>query len=351
MNSRPVPAAAILPSRNEPDTIAAVTTAVDDALDHPGALIINADSSDHPATAQQFAQTPTRARKISLTGLPRGKGAQILAALDRLPVSDGPLLIADTDTRTPDPRIYRALARAAEPGCAIADYPRYWDEANLTSHLARPLIAATTGWDVPQPLAGDLALAPSTLDILRAAARGLSADLRSSVNGYGIDAFLLLTAAHAGRITSVPLTTPKQHAASFPHLTDIYHQAVPVLLALTARWTPPPASPTARYRTTDRELTGERLEFMHQVLDQLASGPAGSDMESWPRHLAEAWHAVRNGTPPHQAAAILWPHYIHRVRGWLTPHRSPAQRAAELTATHARLADHLAARPVWSPHP
>ncbi|MEU2026980.1 hypothetical protein ABZ565_33315 [Streptomyces sp. NPDC016469] len=111
-------------------------------------MIIHADSSDTPDTATQFAATPTRADTSGLAGLPRGKGAQILAALRRPELVDAEVvLIADTDTRNPDPAVYRALLDQVRAGAAlaIADYPRHWDEANLTNHVARPLIAATTG--------------------------------------------------------------------------------------------------------------------------------------------------------------------------------------------------------------
>ncbi|WNI18082.1 hypothetical protein [Actinacidiphila sp. ITFR-21] len=342
----PPPAAAVLPSRNEPATIAAVTTAVDTALDDDRAVIVHADSSDDPATARIFNATPTRARKISLTDLPRGKGTQIFHALTHLPGGTGPVLIADTDTRNPNPAVYRALLdRALESGgCAIADYPRYWDEANLTSHLARPLIAATTGHDVPQPLAGDLALPARAVRAALLADLKLAPDLAGAVDGYGIDAFLLLTAARTGPVSSIPLHAPKQHAASFPHLQRIYDQAVPVLLALTTRQPPPPAGearPAARYRPAERQVAPERLASMLAALGELAPAEPRYDAAPWPLPVAEAWHAVRSGTTPYQAAQTLWPAYVHRVRTWLTAPPSGG-RAADLAAAHATLATALA---------
>ncbi|AVH55553.1 MULTISPECIES: hypothetical protein [Streptomyces] len=333
------PAAAILPSRDEPATIAAVTTAVDAALNDPCAIIVHADSSDHPATSDHFTATPTRARKISLTSLPRGKGAQILEALTHLPDTAGPVLIADTDTRNPDPAVYRELLAHGDHGYAIADYPRYWDEANLTSHLARPLIAATTGHDVPQPLAGDLALSARALRAVRTAANRADAQLRPAVDGYGIDAFLLLTAAPTGRLTSVTVLAPKTHAASFPHLPHIYAQAVPVLLALTAGW-PHQLAPGASappYRPAHRSLDHGRRAAMVAALDAFAPPDPRYDACPWPQAVADAWHSVRNGADPHEAAHGLWPHYVHRVRTWLTSATPPDERAAQLAATHTRL--------------
>ncbi|WP_217231240.1 hypothetical protein [Streptomyces anulatus] len=337
--------AAILPSRNEPATIAAVTTAADQATGE-GAVIVHADSSDTPDTAARFAATLTRAGKIALTGLPRGKGAQILAALQHPELADAEaVLIADTDTRTPTPGLYRALLDQVHGGAAfaIADYPRYWDEANLTNHLARPLIAATTGLDVPQPLAGDLAISRRALDAVTRTAATLPPDLTQCVDGYGIDAFLLVTAAATGPVASVRTDVPKRHAASFPHLPVIFHQAVPVLLHLTAPRTPPPApglgSPSP-YRTDDRVLTPDRLTAMLTMLRDLSSQPHRyDDGRPWPLPVADAWRAINSGAPPVEAAAELWPHYLHRVHGWLTraQHLTARHRADQLAAAHVRL--------------
>ncbi|MEW2615142.1 hypothetical protein AB0937_34160 [Streptomyces sp. NPDC047880] len=336
--------AVILPSRNEPTTISAVTAAVDAALGDSAAVIVHADTSDTPQTAEQFTTTATRAAKLGLTGLVRGKGAQILAAA-RCPQTAGAavVLIADTDTRNPDPAVYRALLDRVRGGAAlaIADYPRHWDEANLTNHLARPLITAVTGHDVPQPLAGDLALSRAALDAALRAAEALPEDLAACVDGYGIDAFLLLTAATAGPVTSVRLAEPKRHAASFPHLPVIYHQAVPVLLHLTAGR--PPRTPVdedpALYRAAPRDIEPARLQAMLTALDSLGPRPDGYDERPWPLPAADAWHAVNSGTPAAEAARQLWPYYLHRVRDWLATgqHATAEQRAETLAAAHARL--------------
>ncbi|KUN17644.1 hypothetical protein AQJ11_37945 [Streptomyces corchorusii] len=337
--------AAILPSRNEPDTIAAVTTAIDAALAEHRSVIVNADSSDTPDTSERFVATGTRAAKVSLASLVRGKGAQILAAARRPEIADAhAVLITDTDTLGPDPAVYAALLERISGGAAlaIADYPRHWDEANLTNHLARPLIAATTGHDVPQPLAGDLALSRAALDAVLRAVGALPAEVSACMDGYGIDAFLLLTAATVGHIASVRIDRPKQHAGSFPHLAAIYHQAVPVLLHLTATWAPPPAPPsgeTALYRVADRPVGHARLSAMLTTLDSFGPHPGGYDEHPWPLTAADAWHAVNSGMPAPDAARRLWPHYLRRVTDWLTSgqHATTRQRADALAAAHARL--------------
>jgi len=317
---------------------------VDTTFGEERAVILHADSSDTPDTARRFATTPTRARKVALTGLARGKGAQILAAARRPEVVDAAVvLIADTDTRNPDPAVYRALLDCVREGAAlaIADYPRHWSEANLTNHLARSLIAAATGHDVPQPLAGDLAVSRDALAAALRAAETLPTELSACVDGYGIDAFLLLTVAARGPVASVRLDEPKQHAGSFPHLPAFYHQAVPVLLHLTAAWNPlaSPGRGPALYRVADRELEPARLEAMLTTLDGLAPPPDGYDERPWPLPAADAWHAVNSGAPASDAARQLWPHYLHRVRDWLTSGQDATtrQRAQQLAAAHTRL--------------
>lgn len=337
-------AAVILPSRNESATISAVAVAADDALGG-GSVIIHADSSDTAATVRAFTATRTRAAKITLAGLTRGKGAQVLAAARRAEAAAADVvLVADTDTRNPDPAVYRALLQAVRGGAglAIADYPRHWDEANLTSHLARPLIAAATGLDVPQPLAGDLAVSGQALGSAVRACEALPGDLGECAEGYGIDAFLLLTAAARGPVTSVPFQQAKLHAGSFPHLPAIYQQAVPVLLYLTAQWTPGGAAGArepAVYRTGDRLLAPRRLEEMLAALDAFVPPAGRYDGGPWPAPVADAWRAVRSGTPAADASRRLWPHYVTRVRDWLAAGQgaAPGRRAAALSAAHACL--------------
>ncbi|MFJ2745444.1 hypothetical protein ACIO3O_37945 [Streptomyces sp. NPDC087440] len=336
------PAAAILPSRNEAETIAAVVRAADAALDDPNAVIVHADASSGPETAARFAAVPTTARKVGLTGLPLGKGIQVLHALAELGIGTGPILIADTDTRTPDPALYRSLLERCTAGdaYAIADYPRFWDEGNLTNHLARPLIAAATGLDIPQPLAGDLAMNTRAIEAATAAASQLPPALATSVHGYGIDAFLLLTAARVGAVVTVRASAPKLHAASFPHLADIYDQAVPVLLALTGPPTRTYRPAPVDYRLTERELGHPQRSRMQDVLDALAPPDPRYDAHPWPAPVTEAWHRVTTGqASPHDASAALRPYYIHRVRTWLTT--PPTARAHLLVQAHRQLAADL----------
>ncbi|WP_367140627.1 MULTISPECIES: hypothetical protein [Streptomyces] len=336
-------AVAILPSRSEAATIADVTSAVDQAIDDPTALIINADCSLDSATTAAFSAVPTRARKLPITHVPAGKGRQVLYALQLVEMPpDTVVLIADTDTRNPEPAMYRALLDAARAGagCAVADYRRYWDEGNLTHHIARPLLAAT-GIDLPQPLAGDIALSDEACTYALAHRRDLPHELGECVDGYGIDAFLVTAAARSGqRVTGIPLERTKQHAPSFPHLPAIFQQAVPVLLAVTAERPLRAAEHPGRvaYQLTDRPIPDDRLAAMVTALDRLAPHTTELSADPWPAPLFAAWRATRNGIPAAQAATTLWPFYIERVRTWLTTSHLPiTARGARLAEAHQRL--------------
>jgi hypothetical protein len=329
---------AILPSRDEADTIAAVTRAVDAALDDDRALIVHADSSSTPATAVAFRATATRARTVCLTGLPTGKGAQILRALDHHG-QECVVLLADTDTRNPDPATYRALLNIVVQGAvmALADYPRYWDEANLTNHLARGLIALATGHDVPQPLAGDLALSAAAIRSVPERYHALPGQLARCVEGYGIDAFLLQAAARAEEpIVPVRLARTKQHAPSFPHLPVIFAQAVPVLLhpAVSGLAMAPEVG---AFRLTDRELPARRLTRMLAQLRALRPAESRYDQTAWPHALAAAWRAVAGGVAAVTAAQWLWPAYLDHVSTWLADTSGMATRALTLRAAATEL--------------
>ncbi|MFF4647754.1 hypothetical protein [Streptomyces sp. NPDC001389] len=347
--------AAVLPSRDEAATIAAVATAVDRALNDPEAVIVNVDCSTDQSTSQAFLSTPTLAQKVPVAGVSQGKGSQVLHGLALLPPGHGAVLVADTDTRNPHADMYRKLLDAVRGGSALAaaDYRRFWDEGNLTHHVARPLLAAATGIDLAQPLAGDIALSPDTVRRAAADRLDLTPSLSACVDGYGIDAFLVMAAAGTGQpVTSVPLDRTKEHAPSFPHLPAIFRQAVPVLLALTGQGHARQA-PAATYSLAQRTLTDDRLHHMLTELDRLSPPHPDHQSLTWPRPLFDAWTSVQTGADPVDAAATLWPFYIQRVRSWLATGASARLRVrrARLAIAHAELTRHITDRTTHGSRP
>jgi glucosylglycerate synthase len=336
------PWAVVLPSRDEAATIQAVAEVADQAIADHTALLVHVDHSRDWTTEAAFARAQVRAARRSLRTPRAGKGRQVLRGLADLPL-DRSALVIDTDTRNPRPERYRALMAAVTDGAdlAVADYRRHWFEANLTNHIARPLIAATLGLDLPQPLAGDIALSARAVRVVRGHYEtGLDSALRPYVDGYGIDAFLVLASSAASLdIRSVPLSGRKEHAPSFPHLSQIFHDAVPVLLAMTRR--------TARCRGASAlpvyylAPTALPDHARQRMLDRLQLWRAETDSESpakaWPDALVQAWRTVRAGESPAAASARLWPAYLERVRDYLTLGSRSGTSAACVTLTAAAL--------------
>lgn len=330
--------AAVLPSRNEAATVAGVARAVDQALTGWPALIINVDSSSDTTTHDAFTRTSLHATKRGLYDLPCGKGSQVMRGLADTGGA-GCVLMLDTDTRNPYPARYRRLVEAVLDGAdlALLDYRRSWFEGNLTNHVARPLIATATGHDIPQPIGGDIALSRRAVEVVHATYSGLDDELQGCVDGYGIDAFITRTIAcnPGATVTSIPIDGVKRHAPSFPHLHDIFRQAVPVLLNASPSlpsWSLPsePAftlAPTA--------LPAETLHDMDRRLAQLrADAPPASCTGEWPAPLADAWCQARAGEPA-AAATRLWPAYLDRVRAYLALASRDGCRAAENTLVTA----------------
>src|SRR5205823_10968409 len=70
------------------------------------------------------------------------------------------LILLDADVRSTEPVWIRHLAatNSDEPTLAVPIYERDRYEAEVTNHVARPLVAALFGSAVQQPIAGDFAL-------------------------------------------------------------------------------------------------------------------------------------------------------------------------------------------------
>ncbi len=310
--------AAVLPSRDEATTIAEVTRAVAAAISPYFATVINVDSSGDDTTRTAFDQARCRAPRHGLTTDLQGKGIQVVTGLARCSEAADCILLADTDTRDPDPTTYRHLVRSILDGAdlALAGYRRHWYEGNLTNHIARPLVAAVTGHDITQPIVGDIALSVRAARIVLAEYRDLSGALRPAVDGYGIDAFITLTVALLGdSVDTVPLDRVKRHAPSFPHLRSIFHDAMPVLLADSLRARPWTAVLEPHFDLDATPVRASSLTTMCDWLDRAAQ-PAADDAP-WPAPLVRAWNQARSGHPLQRITQELWSPYARRVRQYL----------------------------------
>ncbi|MGH3937780.1 MAG: hypothetical protein ACRDTG_03970 [Pseudonocardiaceae bacterium] len=190
---------------------------------------------------------------------------------------------------------------------------------------------------MPQPLAGDLALSEVAVSAIAWHYAALPAEIASLVDGYGIDAFLLHTAATSGPVRPVRLETTKRHAPSFLHLPAIFAQAVPVLLH-PATTRAPHIPLITEFRLTDRTLPDQQQTMLH-TLRRLRPGTSRYDGTPWVQAVAHTWHAVADGVSAVTAAGWLWPAYLDHVHTWLASGASTtlAQREHALRASSTDL--------------
>lgn len=314
--------AAVLPTQNEANTIASVAAAAAVAIGTTDAVMINVDASYSDETAQIFHSLSLPIRKQQLRLTEAGKGRQIFAGL-RLVSSADCVLVIDTDTKNADHSTYEALISAVACGAdlAIADYPRFWYEGNLSNHIIRPLLLATTGLDIPQPIAGDIALSHRAVKALLEWFDTTSAiqPILTEINGYGIDIAILLKCFAIGKLTPVRLDRPKRHAVSFPHYRQIYEEEVPVLLSgLKSFPIPLTTACDSSFRLDGGHLDDDQYNKMLLTLYDWKSGLKETNMmNSWPKPLFEAWWAVKNGSDIKTVTADLWPAYVQRTIDYL----------------------------------
>lgn len=154
-----------LPSYCEADTIGRVTADADAAAAtlpfRAEAVLVNADNASPDGTAEAFLATSTEHPKHVITTKRRGKGANTLALLRYLHEEQFDAFVSiDTDLAEVPADWIHALVGAVRDG---ADFcyplrPPRWNGADLTYHLAYPVLAAIYGTDLREPLSGDLAM-------------------------------------------------------------------------------------------------------------------------------------------------------------------------------------------------
>ena len=309
--------AVILPSRNEEATIASVTETVDGALQDVETTIINVDASADDQTRNAFVGTRTKARKMSLRVSRPGKGLQVWAGIRALPDIPDALLVFDTDNRAPNPIIFRALFDQIASGAdfASANYRRHWFEGNLTNHVARPLVLANTGVDVAQPIPGEMALSHSQVCCsLKRRSADYSVEFVHAIDGYGIDAFLLLTCLSSKlRFSAIDTNEVKLHAPSFPHLPQIFREALPVLCAPEFRLHHQNCSWSGRFEL-NAAGTSPDIQRMLVTIDTLGSAEA---REPFPTKLFRVWSTCTTEHIALAAVGDLWEDYLNCVRQYL----------------------------------
>ncbi len=321
MNERIWNVVAVLPSRDEAETIGAVAKSIEDALRSCHRALINVDSSETPLTSEAFLTGPTTAHRESIQ-CKRGKGWQVLEGLKHADDADI-VLLADTDVRNPSDDIYRGMVDAVADGndLAIAAYRRHWDEGNLTNHIMRPAFCALTGIDIDQPIAGDLAMSGDLARrVLKRSKQFEKTALASCIGGYGIDGLIVAAANDSlsrPRIRTCPFETTKLHAPSFPHLPAIYRETVPVMLDAASRGMIRVGDWNGTFQLGKRELSQASFDRMCHALRLEQRSASPETAMSWPKPLIRAIDQARAGADVIEVSKELWPAYIERVLEYL----------------------------------
>ncbi len=302
-----------MPSRNEAGTIAGVCQTVIAAVDPVS--IIGCDHSDDDRTVKEFLRA-CGDRGTALTSPRRGKGAQVACALQQLTHFDGIVVITDSDLLNPTEEVYRSLCLAVRDGASLAfpQYQRYWYEGNLTNHLVRPLCAAMFGEDVPQPIAGEMAMRASlAMEVLRAYS-ALPDPVRNSADAYGIDALIACIGLLSGGVVSTSLGATKLHAPSFGHIRDVFLGEMPILFHMGPRRLFGYADELA-FDLLWEEIDEDRWRAMDTALAKFAGTEHSRELADIAVQIHREMASDR--VVPERDLEQLWRSYVVQVRTYL----------------------------------
>lgn len=201
-----------LPSFNEADTIAKVTTDIDASLStlpFPAeAQLVNADSSSTDGTPEAFLAAPTASPKKWITTPHAGGKGSNWQALLQLACDQhvDAILLIDTDLAEVPESWVQSLLGAVHNGIDFCYplRPPTWNGGDLTYQLAYPALAGVFGADLREPLCGDLALSGRAADIILRE-RWTPSELR-----FGVD-FLLASIAITQQWKTISLTTRRRN--------------------------------------------------------------------------------------------------------------------------------------------
>lgn len=312
-----------IPSFNESETIGIVAALVDQGLQSLRAIhgsglsakIVNVDSASEDGTAEAFLRVATYYPKQSIVlPEPRGKGKNLLAFV-KLARSEQATycLTIDADIRSATPAwvgdlLGPLLANSAD--FVTPSYERSRFEGSTTNHFAYPLVFATTGRQVRQPIAGDFAFTAAMLDLIE------RLDVPDAAHYYGIDIYLTLAALmHGLRHHQIALGR-KVHGPSFHKLEYMFPQiaaaALHMLREVTLR---PSASP-------DDEAEAPNIipvpVFPHKgsATDMQArarSALGSANLEAWSWVPAAVIRKLRETSEP----AVSLDDWLTILMGWL----------------------------------
>lgn len=251
--------AVILPSYQEEDNIASVTTAVDRSLKRACraihslsmAVIANVDSSSTDNTREIFKNTLTFFPKLSLCTRGRpGKGKNILFFLDKHSQDFDVFVTLDSDLKSVENDWLLKFLQpfnTAERACDFVWplYRRSRFEGSTTNHFAYPLASSLFEKNVRQPIAGDFAFSR------RIAEKVVSSHIPKTALYYGIDILFSIRALQYGRSAFQVALGYKRHKPSFAKLEYMFPQVVSAALGAVLSG---PGSPSRLHLKSHRDV-------------------------------------------------------------------------------------------------
>lgn len=214
-----------VPSFNEADNIASVTQKIDKGLEQyfsqKTAVIINSDNHSPDNTGRVFLQTKTKAPKIYLStpAGQRGKGNNLRNLfLKTKNLEAAAAATIDADLKSVTPKWIECLLKPVASGYDFIApiYCRHKYDGLITNYLAYPLIYGLLGYNIRQPIGGDMAFSKKMVEYW------LKQKWPRAAKGYGIDIFMTSNAIKSGlKLGQVDLGS-KIHKPSLFKLDDMF---------------------------------------------------------------------------------------------------------------------------------
>lgn len=221
--------AVCIPSYNESHIISDTLRKVDQELikyQSKGyeVIIINYDNDSPDKTSEIFKNTNTQCPKKSIINKKKGKGINLLKFFKYCHDNDIDYAITlDADVKSMKPNW---ITKFLEP-LILEDYDyvtpiykrsRY--EGSTTNHFAYPIIYATTGYSIRQPIAGDFSFNKNFINTI------LKYPTCLETEKYGIDIFMTLIACYNNlKITQIKLDK-KLHNPSYNKMENMFQEVL-----------------------------------------------------------------------------------------------------------------------------
>lgn len=216
-----------IPSYNEKNNIKNITVLIDKALklldSKYDSLIVNCDNNSPDETNLIFNKTKTIHPKESIISKKCGKGRNLYNFFQfclNNNITYAITIDADLKSFKNDwlVKMIKKLEQGNDFVCPL--YKRRKEEGNTTNHFVCPILYATYGVFLRQPIGGDYAFNQKFIQTI------LKEKFSNNILQYGIDIFMIATAINKNlKITEVNLGE-KEHNISYPKMLDIFEGVV-----------------------------------------------------------------------------------------------------------------------------